>query len=276
MHCRVTGSTALFASSFLWVLCGAFGCDQNQHAMQWGGGNMNWFGGGTFTKNYSLQYPVGDMQVLNPAAVQPAPFEFKNPFKQHTHTRSYDLQYPVGKPQPVAARQTRRSAQPAPQPRHVATASTPRYAAAPVNSDAGSHSYTRKFDLQYAIGATQGVNGHRVAASSPTNNYSRHYNLQYAIGSTQPIRRGHQGASNHAMASRSHHAQPRARHGGARMTSTSGGGTYTVRPGDTMMSIARRHYGNSNAGRWQDIMSANRHQLQRPDEIVPGMQLRIP
>jgi nucleoid-associated protein YgaU len=49
---------------------------------------------------------------------------------------------------------------------------------------------------------------------------------------------------------------------------------YTVRKGDTLSAIARREYGD--AGAWQRIFEANRDQLDNPDLIHPGQELRIP
>jgi nucleoid-associated protein YgaU len=49
---------------------------------------------------------------------------------------------------------------------------------------------------------------------------------------------------------------------------------YTVRKGDTLSAIASREYGD--AGAWQRIYEANRDQLDNPDLIHPGQELRIP
>ncbi len=50
--------------------------------------------------------------------------------------------------------------------------------------------------------------------------------------------------------------------------------TYVVRPGDTLRRIAARVYGNEE--RWRRIFDANRRLLNRPDDLLPGMELRIP
>ena len=51
-------------------------------------------------------------------------------------------------------------------------------------------------------------------------------------------------------------------------------GTYTVRPGDSLSTIAAMSYGDG--ARWQDILKANAYLLEKPDHIVPGMILVIP
>src|SRR5204862_1052662 len=53
-----------------------------------------------------------------------------------------------------------------------------------------------------------------------------------------------------------------------------GGGTYTVKAGDTLSKIAKEHLGNANA--YMDIYNANRDQLSDPDKIQPGQVLKIP
>lgn len=50
------------------------------------------------------------------------------------------------------------------------------------------------------------------------------------------------------------------------------GGTYTVRKGDTLWSIAVRVYGNGQ--RWQDIASAN--PSVNPKRLIVGQQLALP
>ncbi len=49
---------------------------------------------------------------------------------------------------------------------------------------------------------------------------------------------------------------------------------YTVRPGDTLMSIAREKLGASS--RWQEIYDLNRDKLESPDRLKDGMRLRLP
>lgn len=49
---------------------------------------------------------------------------------------------------------------------------------------------------------------------------------------------------------------------------------YTVRSGDTLSEIAKREYGD--AGQWRRIYEANRDQLDDPDLIHPGQELKIP
>jgi LysM repeat protein len=50
--------------------------------------------------------------------------------------------------------------------------------------------------------------------------------------------------------------------------------TYTVAEGDTLSAIAERFYGDANA--WNRIFEANRDQIDNPDVIFPGQELRIP
>ena len=50
-----------------------------------------------------------------------------------------------------------------------------------------------------------------------------------------------------------------------------GGGTYTVKSGDTLSKIGAQH-GVS----WQKIFDANRDKLDNPDKIFPGQELTIP
>ncbi|MDP8235438.1 MAG: tetratricopeptide repeat protein [Candidatus Erginobacter occultus] len=50
--------------------------------------------------------------------------------------------------------------------------------------------------------------------------------------------------------------------------------TYTVRGGDTLVKIAREHYGDPNA--WDRIYQANRDQLATPHALKVGQSLVIP
>ena len=61
-------------------------------------------------------------------------------------------------------------------------------------------------------------------------------------------------------------AQPEAENARAAM--------YTVKQGDTLSAIARSEYGD--AGKWKQIYEANREQIDDPDLIHPGQELRIP
>jgi LysM repeat protein len=56
-----------------------------------------------------------------------------------------------------------------------------------------------------------------------------------------------------------HHEQPR---------------HYTVRPGDTLSSIAQRFYGNP--ADWRGLYQANRSVIRNPDAIYPGEVLNVP
>jgi nucleoid-associated protein YgaU len=49
---------------------------------------------------------------------------------------------------------------------------------------------------------------------------------------------------------------------------------HEVQSGDTLSSIAKKHYGDANA--YQRIFEANRPMLSDPDEIYPGQVLVIP
>ena len=50
--------------------------------------------------------------------------------------------------------------------------------------------------------------------------------------------------------------------------------TYVVVKGDSLSKIAQRYYGD--AEEWKRIFEANRDQIQDPDLIHPGQELRIP
>lgn len=50
--------------------------------------------------------------------------------------------------------------------------------------------------------------------------------------------------------------------------------TYTVKSGDSLSAIAKREYGD--AGAWRRIYEANRDQIDDPDLIHPGQELKIP
>ena len=49
---------------------------------------------------------------------------------------------------------------------------------------------------------------------------------------------------------------------------------YTVKSGDTLSAIAKRHYGDAN--KYNVIFEANKPMLSDPDKIYPGQTLRIP
>jgi LysM repeat protein len=49
---------------------------------------------------------------------------------------------------------------------------------------------------------------------------------------------------------------------------------YTVRPGDTLASIAQRFYGS--AADWQSLYQANSSVIQNPNVIFPGQVLNVP
>jgi len=58
-------------------------------------------------------------------------------------------------------------------------------------------------------------------------------------------------------------------------TAASAARTYTVRPGDSLWKIAKRHYGDGN--RWNRLYEANRETIgANPDLIHPGQVLVIP
>ncbi|MEI8233771.1 MAG: LysM peptidoglycan-binding domain-containing protein [Verrucomicrobiota bacterium] len=51
--------------------------------------------------------------------------------------------------------------------------------------------------------------------------------------------------------------------------------TYTVGPGDTLASIARKFY-NNNSARWKDIQDANFDPMEGTAKLKPGMVLMVP
>lgn len=52
--------------------------------------------------------------------------------------------------------------------------------------------------------------------------------------------------------------------------------TYTVRKGDTLSAIARRYYGTGTALEWRRLADFNRDVLASPNQLRPGMVLKIP
>jgi Tfp pilus assembly protein FimV len=50
--------------------------------------------------------------------------------------------------------------------------------------------------------------------------------------------------------------------------------TYTVRPGDSLSDIARKHLGDPN--RWHELYALNRDQLSNPSRLAVGMTLKLP
>lgn len=50
--------------------------------------------------------------------------------------------------------------------------------------------------------------------------------------------------------------------------------TYTVRAGDTLISIARSAL--NDAGRWREIYELNKDRLESPDVLLEGMELKLP
>ena len=59
-----------------------------------------------------------------------------------------------------------------------------------------------------------------------------------------------------------------------RLRGAQGGGTYTVKAGDTLSKIAKEHLGNANA--YMQIFEINKDQLSDPDKIRPGQVLKLP
>jgi len=49
---------------------------------------------------------------------------------------------------------------------------------------------------------------------------------------------------------------------------------HIVQPGETLGSIAAQYYGNFS--QWQKILDANQDSLQKPEQLKPGMRLKIP
>ncbi|MCA9254137.1 MAG: hypothetical protein KDA33_00810, partial [Phycisphaerales bacterium] len=73
----------------------ATGCEQNQQMQTWNSpqwGSWNLFGAGTQTTNYNLQYPIGNTDVLNPAAAA----SINTNTKSNSFSRKRNLQYAVG------------------------------------------------------------------------------------------------------------------------------------------------------------------------------------
>lgn len=60
----------------------------------------------------------------------------------------------------------------------------------------------------------------------------------------------------------------------AAATVTSGGQTYTVRPGDSLSKISQQYYGSAHD--YMRIFYANKDKISDPNKIQPGMELTIP
>lgn len=50
--------------------------------------------------------------------------------------------------------------------------------------------------------------------------------------------------------------------------------TYAIVKGDTLSTIAKKHYGSANA--WKQIFEANRDIIEDPDRILPGQVIKLP
>jgi nucleoid-associated protein YgaU len=50
--------------------------------------------------------------------------------------------------------------------------------------------------------------------------------------------------------------------------------TYVVQSGDSLSKIAKEIYGD--AKRWTEILEANKDKIKDPNQIAPGLELRIP
>ena len=53
-----------------------------------------------------------------------------------------------------------------------------------------------------------------------------------------------------------------------------GGGSHVVRPGETLATIARDHYGSTD--RFRELYEANRDKIQDPNVIYPGQEFVLP
>jgi nucleoid-associated protein YgaU len=67
--------------------------------------------------------------------------------------------------------------------------------------------------------------------------------------------------------------------GGATVVAAAGGApsdkkVYEVQKGDSLYTIAAKHYGNAN--RWKDIWEVNKDQLPKPESLKIGMRLTLP
>lgn len=51
-------------------------------------------------------------------------------------------------------------------------------------------------------------------------------------------------------------------------------GPYTVQKGDTLMGLARKHYGE--VAKWKDIWNANRNKIPDPNVLKAGIQITLP
>ena len=56
--------------------------------------------------------------------------------------------------------------------------------------------------------------------------------------------------------------------------STSRSSVIVVKPGDTLSDLASKHLGS--AGKWRELMDANKDKLSAPESLAVGMKLRVP
>ena len=68
--------------------------------------------------------------------------------------------------------------------------------------------------------------------------------------------------------------QPRTQSAGASVSGGQSARTYTVKSGDTLSKISKQFYGSAND--YMKIFEANSDQLDNPNEIQPGQELKIP
>jgi nucleoid-associated protein YgaU len=61
---------------------------------------------------------------------------------------------------------------------------------------------------------------------------------------------------------------------GTRKRGLLGGKVIRVNPGDTLMKIAAREYGDEN--QWERILEANKSKIKDPESLYPGVELRLP
>lgn len=62
--------------------------------------------------------------------------------------------------------------------------------------------------------------------------------------------------------------------GGVETTQAQPEGNYTVQPGETLSTIAAKHYGDPSE--WRRIYEQNKDRIEQPDELQAGMRLKVP
>ena len=108
-----------------------------------------------------------------------------------------------------------------------------------------------------------------VAAQAPTNTAQAPQAATPARGAAPPA-----GGAAHPAQGKTYLAGRAAVRPGAAADAPSDGGTYKVKPGDTLSAIAGQVLGNP--GQWRQLWQANLDALPNPNLLRPGQELKVP